>query len=311
MSQQGVSFIVQHFPGYYLHIQIPLERYARGESHVMHLKQAVAKALDLKEDSLNIFGIFAGRLGDPMELCPDHYPLFNVMEYSFQRLPASKEEELEVLADDERALQLVFWEVKYRYEHTTIFPRPVENIRRNMDYQRRFTQLVMSSNTLMEHLTREYIHENGKMVNYSTQLLLVEAARKIPAHYMSYCDVIESCILRHTLDTDPPIEKGSKVHIVIDSSKLVVLDVSGHELASWTWDTVIIEDPSRRCLPILFPMYDRSENQVGALSQSTSEGVGMEPTSRRGLCFSTNRCMYIYSVSVHFQREYYHRGECD
>lgn len=309
MNDLGVSFIVQYFPGYYLHVQIPLEHYMRGECHVMHLKQAVGKALNLKEESMNIFGIFAGQLGEPIELCPDHYPLVGNMDLCFQRVPSSKEEELEVINDDERALALVFWEVKYRSENTTIFPRPQNDVRRNMDYQRRFTQMVLSSESLMAQLAQECVHENNRMLKLTNQSMFVEAARKIPAHYMLYSDVIECCVLKHTLATNPPVKKGTKVHIVMDSSKLVVLDLSGQELISWTWDTLVIEDPVKRYLPMWYPMYYPSANQLEMPTEYMDEDDGDEP--RRGICFATNRCMYIYSVSVHFQREYYHRGECD
>ena len=314
----GVPFTVQIFPGYYLPVQIPMERYARGERHVMHLKQIVGQVMGLKEDSLHIFGIYTGRLGEPMELCADTYPLLANVELSFQRLACSKEEELEVIADDERALQLVFWELKYRCEHAIKFPRPQKDMEKCMDYQRRFASACLSSNTIMTQMCHDYAQSTGYPARLSRQLLLAQVARTIPQYYTVYTNIIENCILRYTLATHPPVRHGTQINVVMDSSHLVVLDLSGKELIAWTWDALCIECPGVSPWPVWHPLSKKTATALPSPPPSRTGdmdephvGEGDMDEPRDGISFITEKCMYIYSVSLYFQREYYDRGEID
>lgn len=291
MSKVSLTFTVQHYPADSVKVQIPLDSMKYGNLKQSCLKQAVRKALNLKEESLGIFGIYSGQLGNLRELCPESYSVLHyTMDYCFQRLVSNREEELKVISNDERALELVFWEVKYYYETKKVYLRPRSEIRQNMEYQRQFTKLVMSSKVLMAKLTEEYLR-NKPVPRFSNSSVFVEVVRRIPLHYMSYCCVIESCALQQTLDTDPPVKKGTRINVAIDSAKCIALDITGkQELATWDWELVNLVDPCKKLLPSYHSIYN-----VCFVSDD-------EP--KPGLCFATKKYMLVYSISKHFQKRH-------
>lgn len=294
MSEHSLTFTVHYYPADSIKVEIPLDYLTYGDLQVSYLKQAVGKALNLKDESLGIFGIYLGKLGDPKELCAEHYcVLDHTTDYCLLRLAPNKEEELRIISADEHALELVFWEVKFHYENNVFFSRPKKEIRRNMEYQKQFTQLVMSSKVLMSKLAEEYRLYRPHF-KCSHQSLFVDVVRKIPLHYMSYYYVVEACCLKQTMEIDPPVKKGTKINIVMDSDRCVALDITGqHELASWTWDEVNVVDPLKRTLPSYYSATHTEEAE---------EEAEVEP--KPGIHFATAQCMLVYTISKHFQKVY-------
>lgn len=247
------------------------------------MRNAVGRTLNLKEESWSLFGIYAGQLGDPDRLCLSHCMLDNTENYCFQRLAPNKEEELRIISKDENALKLVFWEVKWAYDNGRIFPRPKEEIRKNMELQRQFIKLVISNKTLMTQLTQEYLSRKPKPI-FSNHSLFVEVVRTLPQHYLSYDIVDEECTLLSDLDTDPPIKKGSTVHIATDSDRIIVLDPTGeHELASWRWNEIVLCNPTNTRM-----------DEEDATSEQQRRHVAMS--------FASPRCWYYHTISKHFQK---------
>ena len=275
-----VTFNVKYYPGDSVQFKIPLNRltynsYGKLVVRVLSLKKAIGRALKLKDDSLGIFGLFSGRLGCPAKLCLGYCIVDLVyMDFSFQRLASSAEEEIEVIAADDRALELIFWEVKFRYETSKIYSRPKEELRKNLELQERFTRLVISSKSLMTKLTQEY-RQNQARCSFRNHSVFVEVVRKLPLHYLSYYYIIESCTLKHSLSTSPLIKVGSAVTLVIDFDMLIALDLSGNAIAAWCWDDIDIIHPQMTTWPDDEPL--------------------------RGKFYTP--CMYFYTLSKHFQRE--------
>ncbi len=276
-------------------VRIPLHLLAYGNLQVLHLKKAVGNALNLRDESIAIFGIFLGKMSDPQELCPECYNVLDYgMDYCFLRLAMNPEEELQVIAADERALELVLWEVKFHYENNVLFPRPRSEIRQNMEYQKQFMHLVMSSGALMSKLTREYLLYRPSY-KYDYHSVFINVVRQIPLHYLFYYYVVEACCLKQTTDLNPPVNRGEKIYVVLEPNKCITLDATGqHELSAWTWDDIVIVDPHKRRPP---PSY----------YAATHPDEKPEPTP--GILFATTRYMFVHSISRYFQKEYRSRGE--
>lgn len=75
------------------------------------MKKAVGKALKLKKESLSLstFGVFYEAAFRIL-----HASLMD-MDFCFQWLATNEEEEIDIINMDKNALQLIFWEVKFRY----------------------------------------------------------------------------------------------------------------------------------------------------------------------------------------------------
>jgi len=194
-------------------------RAAVGEITYASLKHATAMSLRIELSSLNFFGIFLGLLGNPKELCIDDAVIpETVTEVCFQRLIlVSEEEERFYLSKDDRALSLIFWELKDQYDRSQLFPLP--NREKSMEMER-----LLSSPNYTIGVKRKFV-----------ELLL-----GFPSFYWDYYHKANYCTLQNSIwPNDCSTWKGSVVHVVPGKEQLTFLDVSREvEIESLPWHRV-------------------------------------------------------------------------
>ncbi len=88
------------------------------EHHTVgQVKKEAGKAAKLLPSSLKIFGLFLGdEIGLPRKFCPDEAIVpGRITEFSFQLASFNQDIENEVICKDERAMELVYWELKNQW----------------------------------------------------------------------------------------------------------------------------------------------------------------------------------------------------
>ena len=189
------------------------------------VKQTAAQLLKLKPRSLKIFGLFKGPLGTPKALLSDNDVLSaSLSRVSLQRLSFDKESELSVVRDDERALQLLFGELKFEYNHFRVLP----------------ILSFAEMNLLDRLLANESLLQSGNKMEKQNEFFKIIC--DIPLYYWEYYYRAEHCILLNsTLPSSSPVELGMKLHVVISANCLILLEpaaVNGQELITLPWNKV-------------------------------------------------------------------------
>ena len=216
------TFTVHFFPQDTLEVMVernPGNRERIGEITYASLKHATALSLRIELTSLNFFGIFLGPLGNPRELCIDDAVIPDtVMEVCFQRLIlVSEEEERFYLSKDDRALGLIFWELKDQYDRSQVFPLP------SREKSTEIEQLLSTPNYTIG-FKRKFV-----------ELLL-----SIPSFYWTYYHKANYCTLQNSLwPNDSSTYKGMAIHVVPGKEQLIFLDVSSEvEIQSLPWHRI-------------------------------------------------------------------------
>jgi len=86
------------------------------------LKEALQKRLSLKDDSLQLFGVFLGGLDHQVSLFDDDAQVPIGQKLSFSRVPSDIKLETKLIAKDDTALHLLFSEAKHAVDTGLILP---------------------------------------------------------------------------------------------------------------------------------------------------------------------------------------------
>ena len=214
------TFTVHFFPQET--IQVAIERNSKLKNSSItyaQVKYATAVSLRIEPTSLNFFGIFLGPLGNPKELCIDDAAIpDSIHEVCFQRLVLiSEEEERFYLSKDDRALGLIFWELKDQYDRSQVFPIPSRE--KSIELER----LLSCSN-----------------FSISVKKRFVDLLLGVPSFYWSYYHKANYCMLQNSIwPNDYTTCKGTVVHVVPGRKELIFLDISRDvEIESFPWHRV-------------------------------------------------------------------------
>ena len=184
------------------------------------VSDAIGKKLKLNADSLKIFGLFLGPLGSPTklllsgEMMPDEVPL----DLCYQRLCFDAGEERRVTKTDITAMELIFWELKYKLENGKIWPAP----------------------TLLKMINFKEIlekHDSGfdSLCN-DTKRVFVEQMRSLSLFYWSRFYMVTDCLLKSC--TASNLHFGDEVLVALEFDKFVMIDKETCNTLSWPWSVV-------------------------------------------------------------------------
>lgn len=269
ISQSNRILVVQYFPEGSINVQVQQES-TEPSKHVTfgQVKKAAGVALKLKPGSLKIFELFIGPLGSPQKLCAssDTVPPPGTLSYlSFQRLSFNEEEERRITSRDDRAMELIFWEVKEQYDANMILPRPkVEQT----DYLDKIIALF-------------------RKATFLNQKRFVQAIRTLSQYYWSYYYRADACLLQSKITTKTlHLERESQFHVVMNMERLLFLDISGEEeLASWPWHCLRCVKMQKTPQPLI---------KFEVLILDVDEVVPL-----RLISVKTDHNIYLYSLAVH------------
>ena len=232
-----IKFKIDHFPNNTIEVTV-CTRY--NEVTIYDIKEEIRSCLNLQRDSLWIFGVYQGTLHNSGRIYTNHNDLFSKTtdnHLCFKRRPVQLHEEIILISRDPNALKLLFWELKHHYETQTILPRPTKEMSENLVLQTRFMDLVKSYSELMSNILKIPIKWPRLFV--SPHLEIVEKMQSVPLSYLSYFHRVEDCILAKDTNTDPPITKGLNIHIILDTSKLILMnETDNKEILSWPWNRI-------------------------------------------------------------------------
>jgi len=230
------------------------------------VRERTRQMLKLKQQSRKIFGLFVGEKGFSTKVLHDADPVpLSGEVLSYQRLSFSLEDDIAVIGEDERALELVFREVKDMFENHKIHPW-ISTSQRDV---------------LLDLLDHDLL--KGPYLNSEKMREFMEVVLSFPKFYSSYYYYVSNCILRTQLVNC--MEYDAWYTITADLRQLTVLNIiSNKEVASWPWKQVsgmkINETPPR---VMVFEV----------------AGVNDEIVS---IAFNMDRCRYLFSIILHVLR---------
>lgn len=195
----------------------PFERIKVGK-----VKEGAGQALGLQPNSLKIFGLFRGLLGDPIELLldEDNVP-DNTSSFSLQRVSFDPYLERMITSTDNVAMEIIFWEAQCMLVSDKIYPLPKDSMVEVMEI------LLENESSLIPR------------PNLANQERFLDTIRNSPLYYWSYYYRREDCILEESIMYECHIEKGTKIIVAMNETKLIFIDrSSGEELISWPWNKI-------------------------------------------------------------------------
>lgn len=219
------TFLVHYFPEDTIKVKVNRdEKWHHSTSDddgitFAKLKHTAALALRIELTSLNFFGLFLGQLGDPKELCIDDATVpQNVDEVCFQRIILiTDKEERYYLSIDDRAMGLIFWELKDQYDRGQLIPLPSKVDSEEME------RLLLAPH-----------------YGITVKKKFVDLVLGFPLFYWSYYHKVNYCILQSSVwPGDYSVCNGTVIHVVPGREKLVFLDVSGEvEIEALPWHRI-------------------------------------------------------------------------
>ncbi len=227
------------------------------------VRERARQMLNLKPLSGRAFGLFTGPLGYPTALLHDSDPVpLDGSVFSYQRLCFSQADELAAIRD-EKALELIFREVKDMFENHKIHPW--------ISFSQR--------DTLLDLLDRDQLE--GPYLNSLMMRKFLEEVQSFPKFYWSYFYYVSNCVLTSQL------KNGMKLNawytITADINQLIVLDIiMNDEVTSWKWEE--LNCMKMKKFTIEFEVADRSNSELVCVT------------------FSTDRSQYLFSVILHILR---------
>lgn len=242
---------------------------------VRQVKNKVGEILELKRASLRIFGLFLGALGDPRELLLDaDFVPENNYRLCFQRLSFDEEDEVMLTREDDSAMKLIFCEIKDMHHRGKILPRPKQ-------------ETLSSLEALLPQAEGDQLPSKP---NLSCMKSFVGIIRSIPLFYWSLFYRVDNCILQCSISTPvSQVGEGTEIHVVLNIERLLFLDVSGKEIASWFWDEVHLLRVHTVSAQQLVMFEVLSENEHGESCKDILKSIYVE----------TDCNVYLYSVAVH------------
>lgn len=294
MSSKTEIFTIKTFSEDYPEITVKLFAPSNKRLTVGRVKRQVGETLKLKEESLKIFGLFLGTLGSPRELLSDaEFVPEDTYELIFQRLSFDEEEELVITNEDDYAMNLIFWEAKYLYEHDMILPRPKQET--------------------LSNIKALLLPEEGESVTFKPNLSrmknFMEIIHSIPFFYWSLYYRADYCTLRSSIASSGSyIGEGREINVVMNIEKLLFLDVSGNniiEIASWFWDEVHLLRIEKSAQHLI--MFEVMTEDQGESCKDVLKWISIESDCSK----------YLYSIAVHilnvleekFVRKHFHPPE--
>lgn len=234
---------------------------------VGNIKNGAGEALGLKPESLKIFGLFRGSLGDPAELLHEEDDIpENTYSFCLQRVSFSHQEERVITNTDLHAMELIFWEAQYMLTSDKIYPKPKDNVVEVME-------------SLMEN--ESPLIPRPSLAN---QERFVDMIRNHPLHYWSYYYRRENCTLEETVLDEYYIEKGTNIIVVMNIKNLIFIDSSSEEeIASWSWSKI-------RCL--------KMQNAPKQLFMFEVQVIVQESKRLNKISVATDND-YLYSIGSH------------
>jgi len=232
------------------------------------IKAIVGEHLKLKPESVKIFGLFSGRIGNTVKLChEEEKPIFMKEELvlQFQRLSFDEELERTITNDDEQAMELIFWETKEQYERNLIFPSLKSD---NSDWIERLVMLL------------------GKHSS-SNRKRFIQFIYGLTLFYWSYYYRANGIVQEELVfDKQLCLDRGQAVKVVVNTSKLVFVDNTGEkELAFWQWCCV-------RCVKMAWEPKPVIKFEV--LEVGSSDSVPL-----RLITVETEQVEYLFTLSTH------------
>ena len=229
------------------------------------VREKSRQMLKLKQQSGKIFGLFVGERGFPTKVLHDADPVpLSGEVFSYQRLSFSLEDDIKVITEDYRALELVFKEVKDMFENHRIHPW-ISTSQRDV---------------LLDLLDHD--HLKGPYLNSEKMREFMKAVLSFPKFYSSYYYYVSNCVLTTQLRNG--MEYNAWYTITADLSHLTVINIiSNDEVARWPWEQLsgikINETPPR---VMVFELAESDE----VIS----------------VVFSMDRCQYLFSLILHILR---------
>ena len=257
------NFIIHYFPGHSVTVGVHV---AVGKPvKFQELMKHVGVALKLSQGSLKIFGLFMGSLGSPQKLCAGNEIIpAGTINLSFQRLSFDEEVEKIIIAEDDGAMELIYWESKNQFESNLIVPKlKLEQI----EYFDKMIALIIKGTLSPRRF--------------------VQAMGNLPFYFWSYYYRANDCTLMNNITAGAvSLERGKLVHIVMNLEKLILLDASDEQkLASWSWHCL-------RCVKMQMTPIDLIKFEV--LITDVDEIVPL-----RLISLETKHNTYMFSIALH------------
>ncbi len=242
---------------------------------VAQVKQSIGNHLGLKQRSVQIFGIFVGPLGLPKALLDDRDVLYkSVSSVCFQRLSFDRDLELSVVSEDDNAVKILFGEIKHEYNRFKVLPAPGFSEMKLLDE-------ILSKESLCQEEDR-----------FDKQMEFFKLICNLPTYYWGYYYRAENCtMLNSTLPANSAVERGMKVHLIVSSSDLILLEpaaANGQEILKLSWSkvqSIIMQKYPKMLIKfetvISYEVDDNTEKELVLIS------------------LGTDRCEYVYTLTQH------------
>ena len=244
------------------------------EHHTIgQVKKEAGKAVKLLPSSLSIFGLFLGdEIGLPRRFCPDETVVpGTITEFSFQLVSFDPDVENEVICKDEKAMELVYWELKNEWGNYGFpFMAQVECNKSFFTMYKNITQKArLTSSNMLNFLQTlrirspcfiaHYYHVRHvearlkEMDAFTENAGIVGTARKLTS--LSYCYTEDLFVVEklatpkegrrqsrarvHLPPPDPMAGGPINVTVAMNMEQLVICDAVGRtELLSLDWNLV-------------------------------------------------------------------------
>jgi len=172
-------------------------------------KAAIAEKLQLKPQSLPLFGLFVGPLGSPSKVLrnSDHVPLG--ADFSFHRWSFDLKLEAKLCRQDDVATHLLYCEATHVFLHTTRL-KPSQEEREEL--------------------------ESYMDPDFPVERQFMELVRTVPGYDMY---VVDECTVKEDiLSNRGTIQKGTQILCHLDMEMLSFVSADRQTLLEWNWKTV-------------------------------------------------------------------------
>jgi len=240
------------------------------------IKLAVGRHFQLNPKSLEIFGIFRGALGNPKALLSGNQLLCQtISDVSFQRLSFDTDLEVSIANDDDKAIRLLFEELKYEYNHFRVLPIVTSLQMKQMD------RLLANESLLSSEDRFE------KQVEFFNLI-----CNHHPLYFWSHYYRAENCVLLNSsLPVSSLVEMGMKLHAAISPDHLILLEptaADGKELLKLSWS--MVHSVRMQKSPRMLVKFET------LIPSSRGEGITNELTL---ISLETDRNEYLYTLTRH------------
>lgn len=270
------TFVIHHFGGESQHCtRIRVQQERNRLVTYKDVLMAIGRRFFLKWESLDIFGLFLGPLGQPTKLCnntemvPDE-----VRELSFQRLSFLQEKERGIIKEDEKACELIFWEV-VNYRRTMLLSIEDEADR------------ITDADKLISKFTVSRKHGFGDvreiMIHFMGIMLSLRHYYWFTFYHANNCTLQDSMMASNMY-----CQKGQKVHVFLDKTVLscLILGPGNEYIGNLNIPWSAIRFVKKNTSDQLFVIQVLTQDQYHRLRFNT-------------ISIQTEHFDYLYSIAVH------------